>query len=169
METVKITFPAAIYAEIRAHLLQPEGTEDAAFVFCNYEANGASAEFALVDWLAVETFDCVARSAHYLELKDELRARVIKRAHDLGASLVEIHSHRSRLPAMFSASDFSGFADFVPHVWWRLKGRPYAAVVVAEDSVDGLAWLHGPDDPQPITAIVAGAGLLQSTGHSLRG
>ena len=168
MEQVTIRIPQSEYRPILAHLLQPDGCENAAFVFCNCEPHSNGVQFSYVDWLAVEPDDCVARSAYYLQLADETRARVIKQAHDLQTSLVEFHSHRSAFPAAFSTSDFGGFDEFVPHVWWRLKGRPYAAVVVAESSFDGIAWIKDARSAQAMTAIDTHVELLRPTGLSLR-
>jgi hypothetical protein len=79
---------------------------------------------------------------------------LIKRAWDSGTSLVEFHSHpRDRWQAMFSPSDLAGFDEFVPHCWWRLRGRPYLAVVVAQRSVDALAWVTDPRRPVRLDAI----------------
>ena len=41
---------------------------------------------------------------------------------------------------MFSPSDMYGFSDYVPHCRWRLRGRPYLAVVVSPAGMDALAW-----------------------------
>jgi len=40
----------------------------------------------------------------------------------------------------FSPSDIAGFREFVPHIHWRLKGKPYGAVVVAPASIDAALW-----------------------------
>src|SRR6266487_1407438 len=103
-----------------------------------------------------------------MELADETRAQVIKRAHDLGASMVEFHSHPYPWPARFSESDRVGLEEFVPHVWWRLKGRPYAAVVVAPSGFDGLVWMTSPDRPEQLDGIACGDRLLRPTGLTLR-
>ena len=41
--------------------------------------------------------------------------------------------HRQGDPAEFSASDRKGLESFVPHVWWRLRHRPYLALVFRGD------------------------------------
>jgi hypothetical protein len=107
------------------------------------------------------------RTPRYLELKDETRARVIKHAHDLGTSLVEVHSHPLFDP-VFSASDEAGLRQFVPHVWWRLKGRPYGAIVVAPKGFDALFWLDGPKAPVTLSALDIDGTQLTPSGISLR-
>ncbi len=95
----------------------------------------------------------VEHSRYFLHLTDETRGRVIKRAHDLSAALIEFHSHPLQRAAEFSASDISGFGEFVPHVRWRLKNRPYAAFVFTPSSFDALAWSDDVVSPRAFEAI----------------
>ena len=99
----------------------------------------------------------------HLELNDETRAKVIKRAHDLGASILELHSHLGRRQARLSPSDLAGFRDFVPHVLWRLKHLPYFAVVMTRTGFDGFVWKCGPDAPERLHGIQVGSRLLLPT------
>ena len=119
--------------------------------------------FEYVDWYLIPSNGFLSRSRYHFELTDETRARVIKQAHDLGTSLAEFHSHAGSWPAAFSASDLLGFQEFVPHAWWRLKGKPYLALVVTRANFDGLAWLTDPRTPQHIDGIVTGGSVLKST------
>lgn len=167
MSDVRLQLPAEIRAALWQHLLPDEhGPEEAAFVFARHSAENAIHSFQHVEWFPVLPEGFASRSAFHLELSDETRAAVIKRAHDLGASVVEFHSHRGDWPACFSPSDWSGFEEFLPHVWWRLKGRPYAAVVVASTGFDALVWLEGPTTATRLDALVADAQLLTPTGLS---
>src|SRR5207253_2261676 len=78
---------------------------------------------------------------------------LIKWAWDRDACLVEAHSHPRGDPARLSPSDFHGLAEWVPHLWWRLRGRPYAALVFGDATVDGLAWVDGAGRPEPIREL----------------
>lgn len=149
------------------HLL-PHGKtpEQAAFAFAAQEARNGAAVFRCLEWQPVPPEGFVSRSMFHFELTDATRAGVIKRAHDLGASIVEFHSHTGSWPAAFSGSDVAGFREFVPHVWWRLKGRPYLAIVVTRSGFDGLAWLAGPEVPEALGGIAVGESLLTPTGLS---
>ncbi len=166
---ITLSIPQPHYDQLLCHLLREGGCEEAAFVFCSCYQDEGGIQFRFIECLPVPDDGFVARSPCYLELTDETRAQVIKRAHDLGASLVEFHSHRSIGPAAFSPSDFSGFGEFVPHVWWRLQERPYAAVVVAKTSFDAIAWVADPRQPETLAAIATGSHVLIPTGRSLGG
>jgi hypothetical protein len=153
-----------IYSKVRRHLLPwRHRAEEAAFLYVVPAEDGA---FEYVEWFPVPASGFASRSAYHLELSDETRATVIKRAHDLGASLVELHSHLGCGHARFSASDLAGFRDFVPHVFWRLKSRPYLAVVMTRTGFDGFVWRRGPDAPERLRGIQAGGRLLAPTGLS---
>lgn len=154
--------------ELWAHLLgNPDGEEEAAFGFAVVERNGTQLQFRVQSWYAVQPADYAYRGVEGIELTDACRAAVIKRAHDLNAALIEFHSHPGSLPATFSITDRAGFEDFVPHVWWRLKGRPYAAVVVATRSADALAWVEAPDQSVRVDGIIAGDTFLALTQASI--
>jgi hypothetical protein len=106
----------------------------------------------------------------HLTLSDETRAAVIKWAHDAGEALMEVHSHMDLGPACFSPSDLLGLGDFVPHVWWRLRHRPYGALVFGDGSFDGLVWRSDPDAPEQVEALVIdGEAEWPATGRTLRG
>jgi len=147
------------------HLLPgPDAEEEAAFLFARFDVKDAAGSFECIEWTPVPPSGFLSRSAYHLELTDEARASAIKLAHDLGASLVEFHSHTGRWPAQFSPSDRAGFSEFVPHVWWRLKGRPYLAIVVARSGFDGLAWTIDAKTPQRLDGILTGDSFTGSTG-----
>src|SRR5437660_1288816 len=112
--------------EIWAHVL-PLGqeVEQAAFLY----ATASDGRFRVTGWEPVVPEDFTIQTSFHIELSDAVRARLIKRAHDRSASLVEIHSHLGPWAAQFSPSDLAGFEEWVPHVRWRLKGKPYGAFV----------------------------------------
>jgi len=160
-----LKIPKPMQTDIWAHLLPKRFTvEEAAFLFVRRESEEKVEFFSYVDCIPIPAKGFLSRSAFHFELTDETRAVVIKHAHDLGTSLVEFHSHRGRWPAEFSSSDVLGFQEFVPHVWWRLKGHPYAAVVLSRSGFDGLVWNTGPDTPQRLNGIVVGESVLTPTG-----
>lgn len=165
-----LRLPSSVYHDLRTHLLpRSSKNEQAAFVYARAHVNDqGDTVFQYVDWHVLTEDDFVVHRPDHLELRDETRARVIKQAHDLGVSLVEFHSHPSNFPAEFSFSDMAGFDDFVPHVWWRLKGKPYAAVVVAPSGFDALSWLTSPHEPTSLQAIQLESRDLRATGLTLK-
>jgi hypothetical protein len=162
---ILLVLPSAIHRPLWSHLdPQPRTPEQAAFAFAIRNTDNGDDRYHCVEWFAVPPEGFESRSSVHFEITDKVRAQVIKRAHDLGASLVEFHSHTGPWPAAFSVSDILGFRDFVPHVWWRLKGRPYLAVVVAPTGVDALAWVRDPGTPLSVDAIETESGLVHPTG-----
>jgi hypothetical protein len=159
--------PTEVYADLWRHLLfDSHGQEQAAFMFVREYPIGKPAVFRHLEWAPILPEGFEYRSEAYLELTDEARAKIIKRAHDLGACLVELHSHTGPWPAAFSWSDIKGFREFVPHVRWRLKWRPYFAVVVARTGFDGFAWVDEVEEPSLLAGIYVGPDLLVPTGIS---
>jgi hypothetical protein len=131
---------AAQHDRLWRHLLPvPHELEEAAFLL-------ARPDTAVTDRLVCEEVillgpeDLAVQLSYHIELADHVRPRVIKRAHDTGLVLVEMHSHLGDFPARFSRSDLWGFEEWVPHVRWRLKGRAYGAIVVADGNFDGFFW-----------------------------
>lgn len=136
-----------------SHLLEDgNGREQAAFLFVR-SMLAAEYVYEVIDWYPVPSSGFASSSAYHFELTDETRGLVIKRAHDLNACLVEAHSHLGSIPPAFSPSDMHGFREWVPHVWLRLKGKPYFAVVISPGGIDGLAWLKGPDSPERLAGL----------------
>jgi hypothetical protein len=105
------------------------------------------------EWRAVPPEGLHHQSDFHVSLGDATRADVIKWAWDSDACLVEAHSHGPLGPAGFSPSDLYGFEQWVPHLWWRLRARPYAAIVTAGSSIDGLAWVDGASAPEQVDAV----------------
>lgn len=84
-----------------------------------------------------------------------------------GCALVEAHAHRPGVAACMSGIDLDGLAAWVPHVRWRLGGAPYAALVSAGHTIDGMAWTAPSGEAEAIAYITAGAQRLRTTGRSL--
>lgn len=156
--------------QLWSHLLPRDSVrEQAAFLFCNQHVIGGCREFDVADAAFLCADDFAAQHADYLELSDVARIGLIKRAHLLGASLVEMHSHPGPWPAAFSLSDRRGLRETVPHMRWRLKRRPYLAIVVAPSGFDALVWCDDPKVPEPLAGIQVNRELLKPTNASLEG
>ena len=166
--TVFLEISPAAYSELAAHLLPAtDNREQAAFLFVDpVHARGRDV-FRIKDKYKAAGSDFTVQASDYLELADNTRARLIKRAHDLGTSLVELHSHRGAWPAAFSLSDCIGLRDTVPHMWWRLKHRPYLAIVVTMSGFDALLWLHSSKTPCALDGLIVGRDVIIPTNYSL--
>lgn len=158
---------ACLKDELWRHLV-PDGSrcEQAAFLYSAHTIMGDDVVFDVVGHELLGRRDFAAQDSDYLELADEARIRIIKRAHVLNGCLVELHSHPWDWPAEFSPSDRAGLNETVPHMRWRLKERPYLAIVVALTSYDALVWTLRGDKPAPLVVEVDGE-RLAPTGRSL--
>jgi hypothetical protein len=158
MDTL-IRLPSTLYEDLARHMRRSE-LEEVAFLAARPEAEGALDAFELY---RVEP-ECFAfQSDFHVRLSDQGRQAVIAWAHDREAALIEAHAHRDRWPAEFSPSDMSGLGDWVPHVRWRLRRRPYAALVFADSSYDGLAWTAAATTPDGVAALSIDGRLLEPT------
>lgn len=134
--------------------------------------------FFLADWTSSERCFVVRtwRPIHdervtvggqlHVSLSDETRAVVIKWAAAEDACLIEAHSHGPWGPAAFSAFDLRGLEEWVPHLRWRLHGRPYAAMVTTTDDFDALAWIDNPRVAEQVTGVSEDV-FLPATGATL--
>jgi len=160
------------YRAIWEHLL-PEGAthESAAFIFAEFQKVNKSLVIEAQDYFLVGQDGFKAQYDDYIELSDESRIAIIKKAHQTNTALIELHSHPFNSPwaAAFSLADMTGFEETVPHMWWRLPGRPYAAIVVSPCGFDSLVWLKDPHSPECLTALRVEGELLKPTGMTLGG
>ena len=141
--------------------------EKVAFVFAKTFITNDSVQFQFIDWYCVQPEEYKCQSLLYVELKDEIRPKIIKKAFDLDASIIELHSHPYQIKACFSYSDFQGFDEFVPHVWWRLNGKPYVAMVFSPFDFDALVWIDNPKSPHLLTELIIGEARCLPNGSSL--
>jgi hypothetical protein len=164
-----IKLPAGAYKDLVDHLLPGDTSyEQAAFLFTAAQWTPSSLALQVIDSAKLVASDFEVQASDYLELTDATRAQLIKRAHDLGASLVEMHSHPGPWKAAFSPSDLVGLSETVPHMWWRLNKRPYAAIVVAPSGFDALLWLDNPISPRRLDGIAADSMILRPTNITIR-
>ena len=160
------------YLEIWEHLL-PDGAtcESAAFIFAEFHELSHCLTLKTQDYLLVEPSGFKVQYDDYIELSNETRISIIKKAHQMNAVLIELHSHPFDSPwaAAFSNADMNGFEETVPHMWWRLPDRPYAAIVVSPRGFDSLIWKKTPRSPEFLTALRVDGVLLRPTNMSLGG
>jgi len=161
-----ITIPHEMYRQLIDHLFT-DSTEQLAFLLAVPTDRQPLT-------LRVDALHCVPpegfliQTPYHLSLKDETRATMTKWAWDHGASLIEAHSHLGDLDAAFSPTDLTGLREFVPHIWWRLQGRPYAALVFTKVDFDALVWTKSPEVAHSLAALrVEGVHDRQPTSHTI--
>ena len=158
----------SMWEALERHLRGSE-VEEAAVLYARVARRDNGITLEGVEYECFQPADFAYQSDVHIELSDVAQHRMIKRAWSLDCSIVELHSHVSAwYPPSFSGSDLSGFAEFVPHVWWRLRGRPYAAIVMAPHGIDALVWRTDPHLPEPLRRVERGAlPPVMPTGASL--
>ncbi len=150
------------YARLRTHLTPDGEVEEVAFLLTEPYEGDETLRVASIQLIEDENFRF--QSGYHVELADNVRPALIKRAWEEEACVIEAHSHL-RGPAGFSWSDMAGFDEWVPHMRWRLRGRPYAALVFAPDDFDALVW-NGDASPDHVEALVIGDAALRPTGRT---
>ena len=165
-----LTLEGVEYQSLMAHLLPPNvRQEQAAFVFANTERMARKIRFGVTEIKLLGFDDFTSQEGDYLAMADSTRAGLIKQAHDLGASLIEMHSHLGPWPAAFSLADREGLKETVPHMWWRLDRRPYLALVFSRSGFDALVWVDNSTVPQALDGLLVDGQTLRPTNASLWG
>jgi hypothetical protein len=155
---VTLELSSELLDRTRAHLLRGTRHEDEQVAFFFSEPYAGDRLLRLSDVYFVQPEQFVIQSGFHVRLSDEVRQDLIRRAWDSGAGLVEAHSHPCPGSVDFSPTDLHGLDEWVPHLWWRLKRRPYAALVFGYESFDALAWIEGADQPEPVERLSVAGG-----------
>jgi hypothetical protein len=149
------------YEQLRSHLEGGSEMEQVAFLLTAPYGGGEVLHVARIQLIDAENFNF--QSGYHVDLADDVRPNLIKRAWEAEACVIEAHSHLHG-PSRFSPSDLAGFDEWVPHMRWRLRHRPYAALVFAPDDFDALVW-DGDGTPAPLDAlVVADSPVVRPTG-----
>lgn len=166
----ELLVPDGYTDDLRQHLFQRGAkVEQAAFLFTRAITIEGQLMFDLLDDERLTEADFVHRYSDYIEITDEARVRVIKKAVALGASIFEAHSHLGPYPAEFSDADREGLRETAPYMSWRLGHKPYGALVFAWGSVDALVWPTAKSKPASLAAIADGTIRILPTNRSLEG
>jgi len=138
-----------LYDQACAHLRGP--VEQVGFFLADFDSG--SRRFVLREWRSIPPDGFEYQGAHHVTLTDETKTEIIRWAWGKRASLVEAHSHLGLDPAEFSPSDLRGFREWVPHLFWRLRRSPYAALVTADQTFDALAWVETAERPEQVDRL----------------
>lgn len=165
MKKIYIELDKSSYQNIRNFLFHDQ-SEHVVFLLAKVSKEPTKIIFKILNYKLIPDSETDS-SAYDLRLKEEVQSKIIKWAWDNQASLIEIHSHPFyKTATSFSSYDLEGFEEFVPHVWWRLKGKPYIALVFGPMDYDALAWIDNPNDSIAIEGILVNGELLKPTNHA---
>ncbi len=135
-----ITIPIEIAEPVRRHSFQND-LEQGAFLFARPVPSPDQFNLAVEDFYLVPANGWEAQMDVYLEMKDTERAKIMKLARDKNLAAIDCHSHpRAEDDVWFSPSDIFGITEFAEYAKWKLIGKPFAALVWGEQSVDGVLW-----------------------------
>ncbi|HLM87481.1 MAG: hypothetical protein ACLQK8_13870 [Streptosporangiaceae bacterium] len=148
---IQITVDPALWEAARQHL--DERAEQVGFFLADWSP--AERQFRIRGWQPVLDGAADVHGQLHVSLPDETRSAIIKWAWAEQACLIEAHSHGRWGPAAFSVYDLQNLGEWVPHLWWRLRGRPYAAIVTSARDLDALAWIDGPGEIEQVDGIAA--------------
>jgi hypothetical protein len=136
-----------------AHLFQSD-VEQGAFLFYKPAQTAAELKLEAVHMYLVPPEGWEYQSSFHLALKDEERAKVMKLARNKSCGIIDCHSHIGLSEEVsFSPSDVAGIREFSGYVKWKLDGKPYAALVFSEQTVDAVCWYGDFKDPHRIDKI----------------
>jgi hypothetical protein len=122
--------------------------------------------FRLHDWRPMTGDEVEFQTPYHVSLTDRAKVVVLQWAGE--ASLVEVHAHGDLAPPQLSASDVWGLREWVPHLFWRLGRRPYAAIVTAADEFDALAWIDSATSPVQLEGLrFDDGGFKRATGYTI--
>lgn len=156
------------YEALKDHLFQGE-SEQVAFLYGRQEEEGGETQFHVEETYPVPEEELDSSSRYFIALSDEALQKAIRKAFDSGLVPIEVHSHRdASYEAGFSRSDFEGFEETVQHVRWRLRGRPYIALVITPTGFDALLWRGDQNGrAEGLDVLIVGDRMRQPSGRSL--
>jgi molybdopterin/thiamine biosynthesis adenylyltransferase len=137
----------------KAHLSQTNA-EHFAFFLCGVAEFDDGISFLVREFIPIQDADMQLAKGKGLQLNLDALLRVTNRARMEGLALVEAHSHPwVKMGVCFTKTDLDGLKEFVPYILQDLPGKPYAATVWGQDSVDGLCWKSSAENQTPLGEV----------------
>ncbi|PYJ87781.1 MAG: hypothetical protein DME22_00375 [Verrucomicrobia bacterium] len=135
-----IIIPSGIAATLRRQFFQNE-VEQGAFLFAEAKRESDGLHLVVADFYLVPARGWEVQMEVYLQMKDSERAKIMKLARENNLCAIDCHSHpHAEDDVWFSLSDVAGISDFAQYAKWKLNGKPFAAMVWGEKSVDAVLW-----------------------------
>jgi hypothetical protein len=135
-----IIIPSGIAGTIRQHFFQNE-VEQGAFLFAEAKREDGDLHLVVADRYLVPAHGWEVQAEIYLQMKDSERAKIMKLARQKNLCAIDCHSHpHAGNDVWFSPSDVFGITEFAQYAKWKLDGKPFAAMVWGEESLDAVLW-----------------------------
>ena len=149
----KISIPSSIVETLRRHFFQNE-VEQGAFLFAEAKRENGKLNLVVADYYLVPASGWEVQAEVYLQMRDSERAKIMKLAREKNLCAIDCHSHpRVSDDVWFSPSDVAGITEFAQYAKWKLGGKPFAAMVWGEESVDAVLWQEAFSEAQPLAAV----------------
>lgn len=148
-----IVIPSGIAATLRRHFFQNE-IEQGAFLFADARRENGELNLVVANHYLVPASGWEVQVEIYLQMMDSERAKIMKLAREKNLCAIDCHSHpHASDDVWFSPSDVAGITEFAQYAKWKLGGKPFAAMVWGEQSVDAVLWQEDFTEAQPLTAV----------------
>lgn len=148
-----IAAPRSTWTEAEKFLLG-ESREKFGFFLCGIAQTPEGPRFCIQKFVPVEDENLKAGFGTGRQINLDFLLDVINRAKQEDLAIVEVHTHPlSGNDVTFSPIDDREMPEFVSYAMDSLNGRPYAAVVLGQESLDARYW-EEPDEYNPVERIV---------------
>jgi len=148
-----IVIPDRVATTLRYHLFQ-NAVEQGAFLFASARQTERELTLTAEDFYLVPKDGWEVQMEVYLQMKDSERGKIMKLARDKNLCAIDCHSHPdSGEDVWFSPSDVAGITEFAQYANWKLSGKPFAALVWGEDSIDGVVWRDAFERALPLAEV----------------
>lgn len=88
------------------------------------------------------------------EIGSNAMRKAVQAAYRPQQALLHIHSHGGYGQPEFSDTDISSACDFVPAFFHPVPKMPHGLLVLSDDSVSGIFWQQGDQDPIIISDFI---------------
>lgn len=150
----RLVISARLWEALLSHLLSDEA-EHIAFILAGYGGSRGNQMLVARELLTIPDEDLEpAKHLVGLSLRLEALLDVMNRANREGLALVEAHSHPlARDYVTFSEVDEEGQREIAGYLEDTLPGRPFGALVVGHNAVDGCIWNPGSGSPLQLAEV----------------
>lgn len=153
--TTLVAFPTQVWAEAREHLLGAPW-ERFGFFLAGAERTPDGYRFGIRKFIPITDDEVEPDPFAERVVKLDAILRVVNQAKREGLAIVEAHTHPGAGRAVrFSNVDREGLEEFSGYALKALGGRPYGALVLGKESLDGV-YFETPGHSKPITRVTAG-------------